>query len=341
LLSTFANWLKKINTTHLSFLLLIILNILIFLTSTASARFILADEVDPHLNNIKSAVYYLNSSSGRCTASLISNKGHFLTARHCLQRCLIPEGVFKLAEDSPHGSYYFNVNPEKLGRATCGVELNHRPETIIIEATSPGLIMKMDERSFQTLAPDLFLDLVDQGFTSEGDFVIFKTENYANTGSCLNLIEEKTLDQNHHVFSYPSETNRPDGFNSDGHNMYYSAGQLNPDIFANSCIRDATLTDFQINSLKQKFTFKSSFLSSVDAIFGSSGSSVVDENANVLGILINVYSYWSVTDKEEDKPENLYCEGSAKALRSSTILKHLKDQNYDLTKLKCSSDHSS
>lgn len=341
MLRLISNWLIKKNITYLSFLLLIILNILIFLTSTASARFTDPQNSPSLLVQAQSAVYYLNSNSGRCTASLISNSGHFLTARHCLQRCLIPQGVFNRAEDSPLGSYYFKLDPEKLGHATCEVELNHRPETVTIEATSPGLILKMDERSFQTLEPALFSKLVEQGYTSEGDFVIFKSENYANPQSCLNLVEEKNLNSRHHVYSYPSETFRPDGFNSDGQSMYYSSGHLNPDIFNNGCLQDLELSELQQNNLRQRFTFATSFLSSVDAIFGSSGSSVIDDDLNVLGILINVYSFWSVTRLDQDKPENLYCEGSAKTLRSSTILKYLKGQNYDLSKLKCSSVLSS
>lgn len=305
------------------------------MNSNASAEFIPASQAPASLIMAQHSTFFLNSSSGRCTASLISNEGHFLTARHCLQRCLIPNGIFKLDLDRPSGLNYYKLDASRLGHATCDVTLNDTPETVTIEATSPGLIFKMDERSIQVLEPELFKTLVEDGYTSEGDFVIFKSMSHARLNSCLNLKPESDLTGAHFVFSYPTETFRVEGMNSDGVNQFFSTGSYSPDILNNSCLSKIELNESQKLNLQNKFNFNTSFLSSVDAIYGSSGSSVINQDLNILGILTNNYRHAALTENASDEPENLYCEGSAKTLRSSSILNLLKKINFNIDQLKC------
>ncbi len=311
------------------------LYLVIFIPTLAYGKFVNSALLNADLEAIKSTIFYLESNSGRCTASLISDQGHFLTARHCLQRCLIPNGVFKWAPESTNGTQFYTLDPSKLGHATCDVKLNGKPANVSIEATSLGFILKMDERSFQTLDPELFKTMVQNGFTSEGDFVIFKSELYKDNKKCLNLVNEASVLQKHNVLSYPSKTYRTKGNNSDGESLFFSSGEYYADILANSCLKNVALNSLQVSQLQSRFNFATSFLSSVDAIHGSSGSSVFDDNLNILGILTNVFNFESLSSTESDLPENRYCEGSAKTLKTSTILNILRQQNFDTSILSC------
>lgn len=326
----------------LSYVFLIVLNIVLFLSNAVDARFTSTQHSPSRFLDVKESTYLLNGKSNRCTANLISNNGHFITARHCLQRCLIPNGIFKPSNNAPDGTTYFELDTKSLGFATCDVTLNKVQQTVTIEATSPGLILKMDELSFKILAPELFSQLVDEGFTSEGDFVIFKSTRHANLNHCIPLTKENEnfKTKNHHVFSYPSATDRSDDFNSDGQQMYYSQGTFRNSILENSCIDVNSLSEFHSKDITSRFGFESSFLTSVDAIFGSSGSIVFDDDSQSLGILINTFNYASISRVDSDKPENRFCEGSSKVLKASTILKSLAKLNFDLNEIRCSSKNT-
>lgn len=338
----------KLFTRILSFVFII------SISPATSAHFYSARKADPTILPVAESVHYLDSSSGRCTATLVSNSGHFLTARHCLQRCLIQSGVFIQAENGPSGVFHFTLNSRQLGKATCDITLNDLKTSVSIEATSPGLIIKMDERSFETLAPEQFKSLVAEGYTSEGDFVIFKSSVHSGSNHCLSLTPKnnsylnvnfttkpelfQNIDYayvNHHVFGYPSETFREGRHNSNGKNLYYSFGKSNPSILKNSCLKDENLTLSQQQRLTKIFDMDTSFLSTVDATYGSSGSAVFDDDHNVLGILTNTYRHVTISKNKNDEPENIFCEGSTKALKMTTIFSILEKINYEASQLSC------
>lgn len=275
------------------------------------------------------AVFLLESSSGRCTATFISNQGHFLTARHCLQRCLLEAGVFKFT-GAPGGLSYLSLEASAYGQKSCVVQLNHQAREAVVVATSEGFISKMDERGFQAYNPDQFEEKVQRGFTFKGDFVIAQLREQAST-VCLKL-QENLPQVNEPVLNlaYPSETFRADGFDSDGKSLYWSRGLRVEGIEQNSCLRDTEVPPTKMRDLKRVFDDSSGLLLSFDSIYGSSGSPALNTSNEIVAILTNVFRFSSVTGLKSDEPENRYCAGSTKALNIASLRELLQRQGLDL-----------
>jgi hypothetical protein len=266
------------------------------------------------------AVHFLKSSNGQCTSTTISQFGHQLTARHCLQHCLIRSKVFSLQKEQGTVDYF--VRDEKaLGSATCTVEIDGVEQDITIEATSPGLIAYLDRPSFASINKNKFQLLESQGYTSEGDFVIFKAKS--SSASCLSLATNDDVSSTLQTIGYTTETNRPDGFNSNGIDMYFSQGRLTKGIAENQCVHDFAPSQIALDKLIKSFDQPTSFMSTLDANYGSSGTAVISVRAEVVGILIETHRHAELTKNPEDEPEQRYCAGSAKALRVSTIVKYV------------------
>jgi hypothetical protein len=266
------------------------------------------------------AVHQLNSANGRCTTVAVSPKGLYLSARHCLQQCLIVTGVFK--PKGEQGVTYFRTDRERLGSATCSVQVSGRRETITIEATSPGLVAAMDEPSLRILNPALFSELRDHGFMSRGDFVLFRIPQKSSLPAYFRLTDRRvTAGEQVRSLGYPTETFRPGTANSDGVSFYSSHGEVVPGIASNSCLQEAAPDAPVVQRLQEKFDEPTAFLSTLDAIYGSSGSPVIDQRNRIVGVLSNVYRHSHMTLKAEDEPERRYCRGSAKALRADQILR--------------------
>lgn len=307
-------------------------------------RFTKVDEylasLPEHLKNEQTqeakAVKILKSKdNAECTAAFISNAGHILTARHCMQKCLIRSGIFQMVYEQKAVSY-FHLNQQKLGKAECSALLDGEPVDLIIESTSPGLIVSMDEKSLQSLNPQLFKNLVEQSYTSKGDFVIARVKNSSHSTSCIPLAKKPALTRDLvHNFAYPTATNRPDGWNSDGLSFYATTGEVISGIAKNSCVIDAKLSETQLRKLEKEFDEDTAFMSTLDAIYGSSGAPVISSNGEVVGILTNVYR--PDFAKPHEEPKARYCSGSAKALRIEHILSIAHSQNASLLNLECNS----
>jgi hypothetical protein len=281
----------------------------------------------------KSAVHLLESSNGQCTSTTLSSLGHQLTARHCLQHCLIRSKVFKM--NSLNGAVtYFDTDPTRLGQAQCEVSIDHSVVEITIEATSPGLIVSMDEAGFKSLNPQKFKDLQARGYTSEGDFVIFLPKKGSLDKSvCIPFSKRKTISYKLQTLGYPWETLRPDGFNANGTDMYFSQGHPIAGIEDNQCVKEFSPSAVALDNLKASFNQQTSFMSTLDATYGSSGTAVVDETKKIVGILMQTHRQTELTKKESDEPDRRYCKGSAKALKMTTILQYVSESL--LSQLNC------
>jgi hypothetical protein len=258
------------------------------------------------------------------TATIISSEGHLLTARHCLNKCLIQARVFKAVYEQNLVSY-FVTDPTQLGQATCEVQWDGQPQTIVIESTSPGFVERFDEAGLSTLNPHLMRSLRAQGFTSQGDFVIARLNGAVNT-PCVPM-NWPGVGSNSRVFavSDPSATER-ESFNSTGDRAYLTRGEVLSTIADNSCVREAQMSDDTIAALKVQFDEPTAFVTSLDSNFGSSGTAALNVDGAVVGVVANTYRHAEFTGQANDEPEKRFCWGSTKVLRSEQIRGFLTEQ---------------
>lgn len=273
---------------------------------------------DAGLNAYRSAVHLFESQKSRCTATEISSAGHLLTARHCMQKCLITSGVFQWKQEQ--GVDYFVLNREKLGKATCPVSIDGVEENVVVEATSPGLVVFMDQPGLRSVNPGLFRKMYDEGYTELGDFLVVRRPV---PGSCVPLGLDRPSGEVSSL-GFPSETSRPDGFNSDGAQLYYTRGEVIGSVRENSCFGE--LNAAQQEKAQKDYDHPGAFMSSLDAIHGSSGSSVLNAKGEVVGVFATMFIH------PERAPDKSYCRGSAKALS----VEHIRKMTGGL-KLECAS----
>ncbi len=265
----------------------------------------------------------LDSPSGRCSANVISDAGHVLTARHCLMRCLVASGVFEFRKDS--GFFLQFLKPERLGVANCELELDGKVRTATVIATAPGFLSQMEERGFRAINPERYDELVALGFTSRGDFVILEVPELAGR-PCRPLARElPRAGEPVASASFPSATTRPDGANSDGVAKYRTAGRVTSGIADNACLQEWAKTaapaeyDRRLKSLRENFDEPGSFMTDTDAVPGSSGSGIWNERGEIVGILTNAYRHAATTNRNTDEPNARYCAGSSLALSGARI----------------------
>jgi hypothetical protein len=286
------------------------------------------------LVQLRNAVHKIETQNGTCSATTISSEGHILTARHCLVKCLILSGA--LQRKSEEGYDYFELSQEALKTARCDIKVDDKPVTVQIEATSPGLIFSFDEKGFQFVSPVKYKELVAKGYTNDGDFAIVKPVGLTEPTPCVGLSERRVQPGDvQQTLGYPSETARPDGHNSNGVDLYYSQGTVISSIFENSCVKSFQPTPYQINNMEKDFNTPTGFMTTLDAIYGSSGTGVADADNHIAGILTNVFRFAEYTKLDSDEPDVRFCLGSARALSTETIRRSLLSQGYDMSTLSC------
>lgn len=289
----------------------------------------------PELLHHRSAVHSLKNDNGDCTATTISDQGHILTARHCVTKCLIRSRYFT-AKVEQGVLNYFERDDSKTQPSECPATIDGQNVTIQIEITSPGLIFSFDEPGFKSIAGELYRDMAARGYTSQGDFAIFKIKG-ASPSPCMGLSSTPARPgETQRTLGYPSQTFRPDGHNSDGVGLFYSKGTVIPSITENRCVMSAGFDATKMTKIIATHDLDFQYISTLDAIHASSGTAAINDAGHVTGILTNIFDLEEFTKLESDKPMNRYCEGSTKALRTEVILKSLRAQGYDVGQLACS-----
>lgn len=274
------------------------------------------------LKSIVDSTVRIDSINGRCTATRIHPRGDLLTARHCVQGCLIQQKVYRTQVDSKSVEYYV-VDSSRLGKAECLLKINGADTPMIVQHVSPFFIDRFSEQALKMLNRELYDQLRNDGALSSGDFAILSplvshtNESEKNSQSSICLSAED-IPQELFTIGFPSETKR-DSFNSNGVEMYFSSGRLLQSFAEGVCYQEAH--EKNRKGLLAQFDEAGTFVSTVDAIYGSSGSAVYGSPGSIVGILTNMYAPY---DRDPKKlPEVHYCEGAAKALQSKRILQFI------------------
>jgi len=248
------------------------------------------------------------------------------------------QGLFKTIREQGATEYQV-VDPTQLGSLQCQVKIDGHTEMVVLEATSPGLITRFNSPSLEALNAPLFQILVEQGFTSRGDFAVVRRLNGLQGKKCRSIsVTKPVAGQKVWTIGYPGATQRIGDFNSDGVHATKSEGRITRGIESNACLPERPDREQILNKIGPRFNEHTAIMSTVDGVEGASGSPLLDkESGQILGILIQVYDHSWFTRIDGDAPTRRYCEGSTKSLRSSQILDLILQVRPDLlTTLRCS-----
>ena len=263
------------------------------------------------------SVLRIEDNFGTCTGTRVSRNGHILTARHCLNDCLISSNYVEpvrlypeFGHRSPNLYLFTNRKP-----TYCDLSVNGESKTLKVVAASRGFMIPSEQRSLGVFDWNLYVSFLDNSYFHNGDFAILQDET-STGGECKSIGRYKLIPGDYvHYLGFPdATTGRPDGMNSDGNQLRMGRGRIIESISQNPC---ANITD----RLKTRYDRDDLLLSTVDIVHGASGSSLLDRNGNVVGLLNSSFG-------QGVKISSQYCEGSAVAIKIETILGFLKENEF-------------
>ena len=118
-----------------------------------------------------------------------------------------------------------------------------------------------------------------------------------------------------HYIGYPNATTgRPIGTDSNGDQLSMGQGHIIESILENPCVIGS-------EKLKTKYDRDELLLSTVDIVPGASGSSLLDKDGNIVGLLNSSFSQGVNIFSQ-------YCEGSAVAIKIGSILNFLEEKQF-------------
>jgi V8-like Glu-specific endopeptidase len=252
--------------------------------------------------------------TGSCSATYISNEGHFITALHCIRHCIEKHEAspYILADiRTPSGKLIdalVPVLPDRLMNKTCTMrfgETEEREAEVI--AFGPGFTfdtsgpvqwlvpMLRDSTKTENIQKALFS--VSSGIVGNLDFAILKFKDSPKT-ECLPFSQKKEEDlANLSVWSmaYPAKTNWTDENLADGKTRLVARGKILPSYLNSTPVREYAeklkeskrLGETQVDGkLDVIFNLYGTKIATIPADQGSSGASVLDESdASIVGVM--------------------------------------------------------
>lgn len=257
----------------------------------------------------------LKDSFGTCTGTRISNNGHILTARHCFNACLISQGHVEVEKIYPEDGY---MSPKlyrfKADReAICDQEINGVKTKVKILAIGPAFMTESEKRSLPLYDNPLYHSYLDQDFFHTGDFLIAKELNPTES-SCkkINTTTNAPEEQVQYM-GYPGASKGRGAHNSDGESLYLAQGKINESIQSNPCVDRGSYSDTVWERVDRTYNRESIILSTVDILPGASGSALLNQEGEIIGLLNSTYAHRVDIFSE-------YCAGSAVAIKIDHVL---------------------
>lgn len=265
----------------------LIISIFLWLPTIALADFYRLSSVPASLmpagfDRVRAAALQIRPYSGElgCSATIISNAGHVLTALHCLDRCVEFEKVKGI-------NNFRALVPSKqqilAGKAACSVpfyqenrglgNLNAR-----IVAAGPGYVFATDPGNLRKELdkyPErrpVFSQLIEAGIGIPGDFAILYVPSLANRVCAKTSAKAARLNERVWNIAYPGSFEDTAVF-SHGLVTYSAVSKVSSQVSSGSQAA-ALLT--QRNGM---------FVSSIGGNDGSSGSSIHSYQGDLVGVL--------------------------------------------------------
>lgn len=237
----------------------------------------------------------------RCSASVVSDHGHVLTAGHCLENCLRPQRVFD--GDAP-------VSAASLIGITCNVRINGQVFKLPVVATSgcPG------QGRFGPRCSGYDYAVLDASALKDqlGACIPVSSSNGRPTDKALAL-------------SYPEANERTfakgEKQNLAAHEKLASIGQIIET--KETCLKDGVETRFTPNfpytTLKRWIHDQTYLQTDIDILRGSSGAGLVNTSGELVGIA-SLYNIGVHNKAQECKGSTFFTSAAASAREIKTSL---------------------
>lgn len=247
-----------------------------------------------------------------CSATVVSNEGHILSARHCFDSCLRDLGA--ISNQSNYGKVrVINIDLQKAIGGICTFQINKdaKVEAEIV-AVSPGRIIKSASGDLDPETPNestqYWRDVknhVPPNYEFSSDFIILKPTTQQKLPCSPAEFSKPRLKGNFiWAVGMPKKTKRTNRLNSDGQNQFVSTGpycgveRQDEDFLLlkaryglnASPLRDmlkyvglGELIETLHNSLEPS---TGTFYHSATVISGNSGGGLFDEDGKLVGITV-------------------------------------------------------
>ncbi len=297
-------------------------------------------EIQPWANdNIKNAVIpaYLPMA---CTINFVSSDGHFLTARHCVEQCLLDKGLIKKSiipklrvpemqitnpgENEPTDEPKYKVisySDQDLyshplifnKKISCPIEVR---ETFGVKATSAtiaylpqgGWLGRDTQTEFSFNYPQAYKKLLNQNYDAPSDFVVMKLGGTRNSIACLKLADrwpkiKETLNNRAFPFNIG-------GVGSSGIALKYGMIPIKP---------TASYLWQRFPSVSEDiFVLPKTFIATTAGHPGTSGSAVLSTADEILGIHHGMVANY-ISQSHRPSPPGFLAVVAAKAIRDQII----------------------
>lgn len=264
-------------------------------------------------------VVQLKDRFGSCTGTRISKSGHILTARHCLNACLIGGNLVESNRLFPEYGYrspnLYLFKGQQAG-VFCTKELDGVEKELEVLVASPGFMTPSEQGSLWSLDKEKYLSFLEKGYFHNGDFAILK-ETVTTSQSCRSVSQRSPLEGEPVQYKgFPGKTTgRPEERNSNGEDFLLGEGVITGSILSADCLsRSANQEELVV-----KYDRPELILSSVDLVPGASGSALLDSEGKILGVLNSAYAQgFSLFGH--------YCRGNAVAVGIEKVIEVVREQ---------------
>jgi hypothetical protein len=276
--------------------------ILIFLLPmlTSAAEFTRPNRSQSSTPQARSVFHLRLKDSLSCSGVLIGSGGEALTNLHCVEKCLKEAGAVRETALSENVSRYDITLTTPV---SCAVEISNgkRPvpqEIQILHIFGPGFLGPRDALpEFVERRPEQFESLLRQGYEGSGDLALIRIDTSSlQEPTCIRISDNSLLSENSRApvygFSYPivtrfKESDNPiqsDVFMTLGGTLLRSQGEA---------INNLNLLNSELAAPARRFIEAwmgpGTFLTSLDAEGGASGSAVFDTEGKLAGIMRSIF----------------------------------------------------